>query len=138
MLPGVHRSHDEFFWRQAARWLARPAPRSSAVNVPDGAEPGDVVPVHIDVRDAALSDRGRDGRGDADDAGWVRWVWGEDQTLNAPDTPTARRTVHDGVRSISRGLYRVRAEARRGAVVVARRTDGSTPAAATASSPIHG
>ncbi len=118
LLASTDRTH-EFFWRQAARWLARPAPDPVAVNVPDGAEPGDVVPVTIDVRDAAFAPIA-----DATVEATLTMPGGsggsgeEDQTLKLrhADSPGGRFTT--GVRIDQPGLYRVRAEARRGAVVV--------------------
>ncbi len=53
MLSSSDRTH-EFFWRQAARWLASPAPDPVTITVPDSLQPGDTIPVAIDARDAAF------------------------------------------------------------------------------------
>ena len=44
----------EFFWRQAARWLAGPAPDPVAITVSDAPEPGESVAIEIGARDAAF------------------------------------------------------------------------------------
>ena len=53
MMPAADRSYD-VFWRQAARWLTSASPDPVAISVPDACEPGDLVSVDIDVRDAAV------------------------------------------------------------------------------------
>ena len=115
LLPSADRTH-EFFWRQAARWLARPTPDPVAVGVPDGAEPGDVIPVTVEARDAAFAPAGdalveatltRPG-GTGEDV--------EPLKLRHPDAAGARFTTT--VRADRPGLYRVRAEARRGATAL--------------------
>ena len=53
LLPSSDRSY-EFFWRQAARWVAGPAADPVDITLPDNASPGD-VPVAVDVRDAQFA-----------------------------------------------------------------------------------
>jgi uncharacterized membrane protein len=54
MVSSADRTH-EFFWRQAARWLARPSPDPVAVTVPDGSQPGDSVTIDAVARDASFA-----------------------------------------------------------------------------------
>ena len=53
MLPATDRSY-EFFWRQAARWIAGSAPDRVTVTGPDTTDAGDEALIDIDVRDAAF------------------------------------------------------------------------------------
>ena len=113
LLASADRTH-EFFWRQAARWLARPTPDPVAIGVPDGAEPGDPIVVSVDARDAAFApaaDATIDATltlpgGDAADV----------QPLRLRHADNGRFTA--AIRAERPGLYRVRAEARRGAAVL--------------------
>ncbi len=105
--PSTDRSY-EFFWRQAARWLASDAPDPVSLTVPDSPSPGDSVAVQLDTRDAGFQPV-------ADAA--------VEATLTVPggeSTPLAMRPSGTGQQSASiavgtPGLYRLRAEARRGA-----------------------
>src|SRR5206468_10355384 len=54
MVASSDRAH-ELFWRQAARWLATPAPDPVAITVPDAPEPGDAISVDIDARDTSFT-----------------------------------------------------------------------------------
>jgi hypothetical protein len=104
--PSTDRTY-EFFWRQAARWLAGDAPDPVSFTVPDSAATGDTIPVQLDVRDGAFAPV-------ADAA--------VEATLTAPGSapaPIALRPAGAGVQSASfvadtAGLYRLRADARRG------------------------
>jgi len=109
MVPSTDRSY-EFFWRQAARWLASSAPDRVAIGVPEAPEPGDAIAVHVDARDAsfaAVSDATIDA------------------TLTLPGGVTQPLAMRHGDPSSGRysatlgpeqpGLYRIHAEARRGA-----------------------
>jgi uncharacterized membrane protein len=115
LVASADRTH-EFFWRQAARWLARPSPDPVAITVPDGSEPGDSIPVDVDARDAQFAP--------VADAT-------VDATLTMPGEAgeearplTVHRAAGGGgrfttaIRAEQPGLYRVRAEARRGAAVL--------------------
>jgi uncharacterized membrane protein len=105
--PATDRSY-EFFWRQAARWLSSDAPDPVTITVPDGAATGDTVAVRLDVRDGAFVPV-------ADAA--------VEATLTVPGgepAAIAMRPSGEGVHSATvvadtPGLYRLRAEARRGA-----------------------
>lgn len=108
MLPHADRSH-EFFWRQSARWLSAAAPEPVSSLVPQAAEPGDTLSIGVDVRDAAFTA--------VPDAQVTA-------TLTAPGEQPAvlalKRESDRGARFVTAfrpdrpGLYRIRAEARRG------------------------
>jgi uncharacterized membrane protein len=107
LLASTDRTH-EFFWRQAARWLARPSPDPVSVTVPDASEPGDSLAIDVDARDPAFAP--------AADAS-------ADATVTLPDGATRPLTLRHGaaaghfvadLRVDRPGLYRVHAEARRG------------------------
>lgn len=108
--PATDRSY-EIFWRQAARWLSSEAPEPVSITVPDAAATGDSIAAQLDVRDAAFTP--------VADAS-------VEATLTAPGAgpvPIALRPAGTGVQSTSfvadtAGLYRLRAEARRGAVLL--------------------
>ncbi len=53
LVPSSDRSY-EFFWRQAARWLASPAPDPVSIAVPDAPETGDAMLIDVEARDAAF------------------------------------------------------------------------------------
>ena len=62
MVPSSERAY-EFFWRQAARWLASPRPIRWRSPCPRRPEPGDAISVDVDARDAAFcAGRRRDRR----------------------------------------------------------------------------
>jgi len=109
LAPSSDRSY-EFFWRQAARWLTSAAPTPVAVTVPDSAEPGDDISIDVDARDSSFAP--------VADATI-------DATLTAPGgAVTALKLRHTGAaggrftaarRPDQPGLYKVHADARRGA-----------------------
>lgn len=104
--PAEDRSYD-VFWRQAARWLASDAPDPVTVAAPDNPVPGDSITVDLEARDAGFQLV-------ADAA--------VEATLTAPGrepSPLALRPAGTGhhaatVAIDAPGLYRLRAEARRG------------------------
>lgn len=112
MVPAADRSY-EFFWRQAARWLTSAAPDPVAITVPDAPEPGDAIAVDVDARDALFV-----GVPDA----------AVDLTVTAPggDLQTVKPRRADGsaghftaaLQPDRAGLYRIHAEARRGAAAL--------------------
>jgi uncharacterized membrane protein len=114
LLPAADRSYDTF-WRQAVRWLALPATDPIAITVPTGAAPGDMLPVHIDVRDAAFEPR-RDASVD------VRVTTPDGRleqlraALDSDPAATGRFVAH--FRTDHPGVYRVTAEARRSANII--------------------
>ena len=106
--PASDRSY-EFFWRQAVRWLSSEAPDPVALTIPDSPAPGDSIPIQLETRDASFAP--------VPDAS-------VDATLAAPGEeprPLGFRPSGSGqhattIVALTPGLYRVRAEARRGAV----------------------
>ncbi len=107
MVASSDRAYD-VFWRQAARWLSVDSPDPVAVAVPDTLEPGDLANVDIDARDASF--------GPVRDAN-------VEAVLTMPggeSTPLKIRRADNGrfaapLAPDRAGLYRVHAEARRGA-----------------------
>ena len=108
LLPATDHSY-EFFWRQAVRWLAAPAPDPVAVTAPDASEPGDSIEIGVDARDAAFLPVP-----DADVAAMLTRPGGESGPL------TLRREAGGAGRFTAvfspgeKGLYRVHVDARRG------------------------
>jgi hypothetical protein len=108
--PATDRTY-EFFWRQAARWLSSDAPDPVELRVPDAPMPGDPLPVRLEVRDAAFAPVG--------DAS-------VEATVTAPGSqtqPLAMRPAGAGEQAATfvpdtAGLYRIRADARRGATLL--------------------
>jgi uncharacterized membrane protein len=108
--PATDRTY-EFFWRQAARWLSSDAPDPIELRVPDASSPGDSIPVKLEVRDAAFAP--------VSDAA-------VETTVTAPGgrtIPLQMRPSTAGEQAATfvadtAGLYRVRAEARRGAALL--------------------
>ena len=108
LVPSTDRSY-EFFWRQSARWLSS-APEPVAIRVPDSPEPGDAISIDVDVRDAAFAPV----TNAAIDATLTR-PGGATQSiaLRHADPTGGRYTAALGPEQP--GLYRIHAEARRGA-----------------------
>jgi len=109
LLPSTDRSFD-YFWRQAARWIAGPTPDPVEITLPDNASPGEVS-VTVDVRDRQFA-----AVGDATVTGDVASPGGESATLQWRPVANGRYTA--SVRAGTSGLYRVSAEARRGTTVL--------------------
>jgi hypothetical protein len=109
MVASTDRSY-EFFWRQAVRWLASPAPDPVSILAPDAPEPGDAMAVQVDAKDAAfqpVTDAAIDATltspgGDTKPIKLRRADAGGGRYTAAMDAPQA-------------GLYRVHASATRGA-----------------------
>ena len=117
LLPSSDRSYDTF-WRQAVRWLALPAPDPIAITLPAGASPGETLPLRIAVRNGAFvpqPDALVDVRVTAPD--------GRIEQLRAAVPPGANDGENDR-RYVARfrpdqpGVYKVSAEARRGATLL--------------------
>jgi uncharacterized membrane protein len=108
MVASSDRTH-EFFWRQAARWLARPSPDPVAISVPDTSEPGDTIGVDVDARDAAFVPAA-----DATVDATLTLPGGEERPLKLRHAGAAGDRFTTALRVEQPGLYRVRAEARRG------------------------
>ncbi len=110
MVPSTDRSY-EFFWRQSARWLSSAAPDPVAIGVPDRAGAGRR---HRDRRRRARrvvrAGARRHRRRDADAAGRRHAA---DQAAPRRSPPAAATRAALGPEQP--GLYRIHAEARRGA-----------------------
>jgi uncharacterized membrane protein len=112
MLPSTDRSY-EFIWRQAARWIATSSPDPFSLTAPDQVELGGAATVRIEARDAAFV-----GIGDAEVDARVQAPDGETSALTLRRVPgEAGRSTAEFVAE-QEGLYRVSAEARRGASTI--------------------
>ena len=109
MIASTDRSY-EFFWRQSARWLTSGAPDPVSLALPDAPEPGDSIPIDVDARDAAFAPVP-----DATvEATLTPPGGGAPQTLRMRHADPASGTFSAAVRVDQPGLYRVKAEAKRG------------------------
>ena len=111
MVSSTDRAH-EFFWRQAVRWLATPAPDPVAIAAPDGAEPGDAISVDVDARDASFTPVS-----DAAVDATLTAPGGESQPLKLRHGDAAGRFTA-AVRPDRAGLYRIHADARKGSTAI--------------------
>ena len=108
MVPSSDRSY-EFFWRQAVRWLAGPAPDPVAVTVPDTSEPGDAIEIDVDVRDRAFGPVA-----DAIVEATLTVPGGETRPLALRRESSTSGRFTAALRPAEAGLYRIQADARRG------------------------
>ncbi len=99
----------ERFWRQAARWLATPAPDPVSVVVPAAAEPGGPAQIEVEARDAAFVARERRQRDGDGDRSWRQ----RSALVLRRDPEVPGRFVGQMTPDVA-GLYRVQGEARRG------------------------
>src|SRR5439155_1917016 len=109
MVSSTDRSY-EFFWRQAARWLVSPAPDPVAVTVPDAPEPGDAISLDVDARDASFA-----GVPDASIDATVAGPGGQIAPIRMRHADPGSGRFTAAYRPVRAGLYRIHAEARRGA-----------------------
>ncbi|MBI4266146.1 MAG: hypothetical protein HY657_17360 [Acidobacteria bacterium] len=111
-LPSEDRTHERF-WRQAVRWLSSGAPDPVAVVPVSGTMPNTTETLSVDVRDEAFGPVG-----DAQVTMRVTAPGGDVQALRPvlTDPRTGRYAAEH--RFEQRGIYRVRAEARRGALAL--------------------
>src|SRR5262245_61688649 len=112
MVPSTDRSY-EFFWRQAARWLTSASPDPVAITVPDAPEPGDALSVDVDARDASFA-AVTDALVDATVSG----PGGDIAPLRMRHADPASGRFTAALRPDRAGLYRIRAEARRGSAAL--------------------
>jgi hypothetical protein len=112
MAPSTDRSY-EFFWRQAARWLSSSAPEPVSIHVPDAPEPGDAIAIDVEARDASFAPVP-----EASIDATLTLPGGAMQpiTLRHADPAGGRFTAAIGPEQA--GLYRIHAEARKGATVL--------------------
>jgi uncharacterized membrane protein len=108
MLASTDRTH-EFFWRQAARWLAGPAPDPVTIAAPESPEPGDVGSIDIDARDAAFAPVP-----DASVDATMTAPGGEPHAMKLRQADAASGRFTASFQPEQPGLYRVHATARRG------------------------
>ncbi len=109
MVASTDRSH-EFFWRQAARWLAGSAPDPVTITAPEAAEPGDAASVAVEARDAAFAPVP-----DAIVDATIAAPGGEPQPLKLRPADSGSGRFTAPFQPEQPGLYRVHAAARRGA-----------------------
>src|SRR2546426_996431 len=109
MVASSDRAH-EFFWRQAARWLASPSPDPVAITVPDAPEPGDAISIDVDARDATFAPVP-----DATIDATLTLPGGAAQPLRLRHADATSGRFTAAIRPEHPGLYRIRAEAHRGA-----------------------
>lgn len=112
MQPSTDRSYDTF-WRQTVRWLALPATDPVAAHLPAGGSPGDTLPLQIVVRNAAFEPQ-RDASVDVQ----VVAPDGRLERLRAAHEPDTAGRFVARFRPAQPGVYRVKAEARRGDAVL--------------------
>lgn len=105
--PSTDRSY-EFFWRQALRWLATDAPDPVSLTVPAEIEPGDSMTFELEARDRSFAPVS-----DATVAATVTAPGGETRPLPLRPGGTGRFVAAETLENA--GLYRVHAEAKRGA-----------------------
>jgi nitrogen fixation protein FixH len=108
MVPSTDRTY-EFFWRQAARWLASAAPDPVAISVPGAPEPGDSLSVDVDARDASFAPVA-----DASVEATLVAPGGEARPLKLRHADPSGGRYTAAITAEQPGLYRIHAEARRG------------------------
>jgi hypothetical protein len=99
----------EYFWRQAARWLAAPAPAPVSVTVPDAAEVEDPIEIAVEVRDGEFAPVAG-----AVVTGSITSPDGETTTLGLRHDSSVPGRLSVSLRPERAGLYRVQVEARDG------------------------
>jgi len=106
LMPAADRTF-ETFWRQAARWLASTSPDRLAISAPRQAEPGDTIPIDLDVRDAVFG-----AVGDATIAARLSSPDGGEEALTFRRTEPGAGRYTATVRAAKAGAYRVSVDAR--------------------------
>ena len=109
MVPSSDRTY-ELFWRQAARWLSSAAPDPVAITVPASAEPGDSISVDVDARDASFAPVP-----DAAIEATLTRPGGAVEAIKLRHADPASGRFTAAIASEQPGLYRVHADAKRGA-----------------------
>ena len=112
LVPSTDRSY-EFFWRQAVRWLSAAAPDPVSIRVPDAPEPGDAIAIDVDARDAAFA-----AVADAAVDATLTLPGGATQPIKLRHADPAGGRYTAALAPEQPGLYRVHAEARRGAATL--------------------
>jgi hypothetical protein len=96
----------EYFWRQAARWLAAPAPAPVSIQVPESAEVEDLVEIGVEVRDGEFAPVV-----DATVTGSITTPEGEATPLVLRRDSSGAGRLAATLRPARAGLYRVQVEA---------------------------
>ena len=109
LAPASDRTY-EYFWRQAARWLAASAPDPVSVIVPAAAEPGSPLQIEVEARDAAFAPVG-----DATVTAAIAGPGGTSRPLTLRADAEVPGRFAGQITAEVAGLYRVQGEARRGA-----------------------
>jgi hypothetical protein len=112
--PASDRSY-EYFWRQAARWLAGPAPEPVTVTIPESSEPGETIEIGVDARDASFAPVA-----DATVSATLAAPGEEPRPLTLRHEAGAGGRFTTAFQPEQAGLYRIRAEARQGATLLGR------------------
>jgi hypothetical protein len=112
MVASSDRSY-EFFWRQAARWLAADSPEPVSMTFPEALEPGDVGSASIDVRDASYAPVP-----DAVVDGTLIAPGGETTSLKLRHIDGGGSRFAAALSPDRSGLHRVRVEARKGSTTL--------------------
>ena len=112
MVPSTDRSY-EFFWRQSARWLSSSAPEQVSIRVPDAPEPGDALAIDVDARDASFAPVT-----DATIDATLTLPGGATQPIRLRHADPAGGRYTAALGPEQPGLYRIHAEARRGATLL--------------------
>jgi hypothetical protein len=112
MAPSTDRSY-EFFWRQAARWLSSSAPEPVSIHVPDAPEPGDAIAIDVEARDASFAPVP-----EASVDATLTLPGGLTQSIKLRHADPAGGRFTAALGPEQAGLYRIHAEARKGATVL--------------------
>jgi uncharacterized membrane protein len=116
MLVSTDRSY-EFFWRQAARWIAGPSPGAVTVTVPEDVGVGDDMSIEVDARDAAFAPVG-----DASVDATVTAPGGETRVIGLRPLDRGPARYGATVRVDRPGMYRVDVDVQRGGTSMDRAT----------------
>jgi hypothetical protein len=112
LMPADDRSY-EYFWRGTGRWLAGGSPDPVTVEVPAAAEPGDSIDIVLEARNTAFEPVP-----EASVLATLTVPGGETRSIAfRPDAASKGKFVAP-VRLEQPGLYRVQADARRGAAAL--------------------
>jgi uncharacterized membrane protein len=108
LVPSTDRTY-EFFWRQAARWLSSTAPDPVAIALPDAPEPGDAISIDVTARDEAFAPVT-----DATIDATLTTPGGGTQPIKLRHAEAGSGRYTAALSPERPGLYRIRADARRG------------------------
>jgi uncharacterized membrane protein len=112
MVASTDRSY-EFFWRQSARWLSSSAPEPVSIHVPNAPEPGDAIAIAVEARDASFAPVP-----EASIDATLTLPGGATQPIKLRHVDAAGGRFAAALGPEQAGLYRIHAEARKGATVL--------------------